>query len=399
MTRHTTRILSQTHRVIQAETLDRLTAEAMAAEAETDKHVNQSNMKIKLLLLLALAAALQLSAQTNKPSFIKGAMEIKFNTRVKKDASGIPAKGVTDDYRVDLNVSDSAVFKGSIAFTPHIEGGILGGAQPAALNYAVECDVVNPANPAQTRNVGRLYGVVPIEGNGLYKFNDGSLKIAVHAMNRAQGFESKFKGTAAGRPLVRQEGWLDRLKKEAMNITKTVNGKAVRLVVSKYDKMTYTGHTLGAGPVQVYGEAIVNGEMIYDYGRTAWYFNNVTISYSGSEGTTLMDKLTGNIRWVESPQRKSNGEGEYQFDVRVNEPPPNESAAFAGPSDESAFFQVDDSVSALTGTMKYKDVMSGEIVTGSSVQVDLRGGRLTRQQTMNLAKLILLSAIVPLNAE
>lgn len=349
-------------------------------------------MKPQILTIVFIALAMQATAQTNKPNFIKGAMEIKFNARTQKDKVG-----VSDNYRIDLNVSDSAVFKGNITFTPYIAG-TFSVTQPASLNYLVECDVVNPANPSQTKNVGRIYGLVPIDPNGTYKFNEGNLKIGVYAIGRAQGFESKFTGLAAGRPLINQQGFLEKLKKEAMNITRSVNGKTVSLVVSKYDKMRYSGHTLGAGPVQVYPESVVNGEMIYDYARLAWYFNNVTIAYL-VDGRTLTDKLTGNIRWIESPQRKTNGEGEYQFDVRVNEPPPSESAVFAGASDEAAFFQTDESIAALTGTMKYKDTMAGETVSASAVTIDLKAAKLTRQQTMNLAKLILLSAIVPLNAE
>lgn len=355
-------------------------------------------MKTKIQIALLALMALQATAETNKSTFIKGDMDIRFNTRQLKD--GKPTKGVVDNYRLNLNVSDSALFKGNIAFTPYISGtfGTFGVAQAASLNYLIECDVVNPANPSQTKNVGRLYGVVPIDANGTYWFNDGTLRIGVYTTGRAQGFESKFTGVAAGRPLVKSTGFFDSLKKEAMNISKQIKGKTVTIIVKKYDKMTFTSHVLGAGPVQVYPESTVNGEMVYDYARLAWYFNNVTVSYL-VDGRQLTDKLGGNIRWVESPQRKSNGEGEYQFDVRVNDPPPNESTVFAGASDESAFFQTDDSVAALTGAMKYKDMMSGDTVTGSVVAINLQGNKLTRQQTMNLAKLILLSCIVPLNSE
>jgi len=168
--------------------------------------------------------------------------------------------------------------------------------------------------------------------------------------------------------------------------------------VSKYDKMEYQQHVLAAGPVQIYPEVTVNGSLIYDYGRSAWYFQNVTVSYT-VEGRQMSDKLTGNIRWVESANRKSTGEGEYQFDVHVNEPLPNEAAVFAAPSDESAFFATDDAVSALVGTMKYKDTMRGDDAIASDVAIDLTGNKLTKQEAMCLCKLLIFSTIVPMNSE
>lgn len=344
-------------------------------------------------LIALLSLAITATAQTNlKPTFVKGTMDIRYNTRTAAE----PTKGVTDIYALDLNVSDSAKFKGTIAFTPYLAS-FLGAAQPASLNYNIECDVVNPANPAQTKNAGRLYGIVPITPEGVYEFGKGSLRVGVHATGRVQEFESKFTGAAAGRPLVKKAGWLDQLK-SSMNISKTVGGKTVTIIVKKYDKMLFTQHVLGDGPVPVYGTTTVNGEMIYDYARLAWYFNNVTITYKSGDQAKI-DTITGSIRWVESPNRKADGMGEYQFDVRVNEPPPSEASAFPAATDEAAFFATDDTVAGITGTMKYRDTMRGETVTASAVAVDLKGNRLAKQQTMNLTKLILLSSVVPLNAE
>ncbi len=356
-------------------------------------------MKLKLATLIVIATS-SLFAQTNKPSFVRGTIDIKYNTRILSDSNGKPNKGIPDIYKLNVNISDSAIFRGTISHFPLLMGGLVVNSvqQPSSLNYDMECDVVNPNNPAQTRNVGRVYGLVPIDVNGVYRFNDGTLKVGVYQIGTARGFESKFTGLAAGKPIIKKEGFFDKLKKEALNISKQVNGKTVTVIVKKYDKMTFQSHTFAAGPVQIYGEATVNGEMIYDYDRYAWYFQNVGISYV-VDGKQMVDKLTGNIRWVESPNRKSNGEGEYQFDIRVNEPPPSESAIFAGASDESAFFQTDNTIPALTGAMKYKDSMQNQNVTASMVQIDLVGNKLSKQQVMNLAKLLILSSIVPINAE
>jgi hypothetical protein len=163
--------------------------------------------------------------------------------------------------------------------------------------------------------------------------------------------------------------------------------------------MTFNQYTLAAGPVQSYQPVLVNGEMLYDYDKFTWFFNNVTVQYAVS-GNIKIDRLSGNIRWVESPQRKTNGEGEYQFDLRVNEPPPNEATAFTTQtSDENAFFESDNSIPALVGTMKYKDTLRGEDTMASTVTIDLVGNNLTKQQTMVLCKLIIFSTVVPMNAD
>ena len=204
-------------------------------------------------------------------------------------------------------------------------------------------------------------------------------------MGMAQGFETKFTGTAAGKPLIKSSPSI------GTQISRLVNGKTVNLAVKKYDKMVFTDHKFGGGPVQRYPECIVNGSMIYDYERSVWYFKDVQMSYV-TNGVPRVDRLTGNIRWIES-------QNEYQFDVRLNEPPPGEASVFAGAQDESSFFQTDDTLSALVGTMKYKDTKSGERTATSQVIINLTGNKLSQVQTMNLAKLILISSIVPINSD
>lgn len=341
-------------------------------------------MKYRLALLLALAPTAW--AQTNV--FVTGSMDIKYNSRLT------PVKGATDVYGLNINVCNSAVFRGAITFTPFIDGTV-GITQNAQLGYDLATDVVNPANPSQTRNIGRLYGVVPISPDGLYNFNTGSLKFGIVGIGQGQGFESAFKGTAQGRPL-KKKGFFDNLKSEALSLTRTVNGKTVKLSVTKYDRMTFNSVVLAQGPVQVYPESTVQGEMVYDYSRYAWHFNGLTITYYVN-GKPQQDRITGNIRWQESPKRSLNGEGWYEWDMRFNEPPPNEAAAFSV-ADEASFFTTDNTIPALTGVMKYKDTLQQGTVTGSAVQVQLVGNQISRVQAMNAFKVILLS-VVPINAE
>ncbi len=356
------------------------------------------NINKVMTVLFAIGLGIQATVAQTNPTFVKGTLEIRYNTRTQVDSGGKPNRGATDSYKLNVNVCNSALFYGTVTHLPLLTGGTFSSGQNSQLTYDMQCDVVNPANPAQTKNVGRVYGAVPIDTAGVYRFGAGTLKIGVLGLGTSTGFESKFQGNAAGKPVARQSGWFEKMKKEVISLKKTVNGKVVAINVSKYDKMSFQSLVLARGPVPFYGEATVNGDMIYDYNRYSWYFQNITVSYY-ENNQQKADRLTGNIRWVESPNRKSTGEGEYQFDIRINEPTPNEASVFAGPTDESAFFQTDTSISSLTGTMKYKDTMSGESVTASMVNIDLQGNKLTKQQAMYLCKLIILSSIVPINAE
>jgi hypothetical protein len=356
--------------------------------------MNNVKSAVSITLLLAAWAA---GAQTNPPTFIKGSMDIKYNSR----AGDTPAKGVKDVYTLSVNMANSALFHGTITDTPQIVEGIFSKSvtQPRKLDYDIACDVVNPSNTTQTRNVGRLFGAVQIASDGTYHYDTGSLTVDVLPMGSAGGFTSKFGGLAVGKPLGRPANWLDNLKRDTINITRSVNGKTTTVALKKYDKMEFRQFVLAAGPVQIYQPVTLNGEMLYDYDKNCWFFNNITAQYADS-GVVKIDRLTGTIRWIESPQRKSNGQGEYQFDVRVNEPPVSATAAFeTKESDESAFFQTDTTVPAMTGTMKYKDTLRGETTVASSVLIDLVGNNLTKQQAMVLCKVIIFSSVVPMNSD
>jgi hypothetical protein len=350
---------------------------------------------MKKTILLFLASISIASAQTNEfpPTFVKGSMDIHFATKTDRNGD-VPREGVMDRYNLSLNVCDSVLFKGQITVLPYIPGVI--SPQQGSVNFDVGCDVINPKNTSQTRNVGKMFGNVPVDQNNVYHFETGTARISVFSVGVAKGFESKFSGSTFGKP-PQTKGLVARVQ-EAMSVSKTVNGKAVTLSVSKYDKMEFKNHVLAAGPVAIYPEVTLNGLVVYDYARSAWYFKNVTAEYA-VDGRKYSDRLTGNIRWTEAPDRKTSGLGQYDFDIRVNEPPANEAAAFQNTQDESAFFQTDNSMSSLSGTMKYKDTLSGDDTTASAVQIDLTGNRLTKQQAMYLCKMLVASMIVPLNSD
>ncbi len=335
-------------------------------------------MKKLLSILIACLFALNIAAQVPDQTFIKGSVLIKFDSRLKSGAENI-----TDKYTLDLNVSNSALFKGIIEHRPFIKNTISAN-QPAQLVYNLETSIVNPKNPAQTKNVGQIIGVVPIDENNLYNFGGGSAKINVFGVGQARGFESKFNGMAQGKPPVKSG--FAALKQDAL---KLVNSKNAAITVTKYDKMEFQNIVLAAGPVGTYTEVVVSGVFLYDYTRSAWYFTNFTVSYT-ADGKRIQDSITGDIRWAK---------GAYEFSVKVNEPLPSESAVFSAVADEAAFFASDDETPSLTGKCVYKDSESGGKVVASNVTVDLVGNKLTKNQTMVLAKLLFLVAVVPFNAE
>lgn len=345
-------------------------------------------MKTKVMLIgIVSMFASGLFAQTQEPTFIKGTVEIKYNTRTNLDGDK-PKEGVSDKYTLNLNMSNSALFRGTIDVFPTLSG-ITGVYQKGLVVYNLDCDVVNPKNPAQTKNVGKLVGNVPVDENNVYRFQEGNLKINVFPMGAAQGFEGKYGGLAYGKPPAKSS-WLNKAKEVV-----TLSSSKGSISITKYDKMQFENHELVPGPVQYYTPVRINGEMLYDYNRSAWFLRNIAAVYT--QGTQVVnDSISGNIRWVSSAVK---GEGEYQFDVRVNEPPATEMSAFAGPADESAFFDNDVKIPSLVGTMKYKDSVAKDTVVSSVVTVELNGNQLSRQQVMYLLKLLFLTSVVPLNAE
>jgi hypothetical protein len=353
-------------------------------------------MKLKSLILaaaLTLACAFGATAQTtNLPVLpVKGTIDIKYNSR---NTPGV--KGVKDVYTIDVTVAGSAKFNGTITDTPQLIEGWVNKTvtQARSLYYDINCDLINPKNPSQVRNVGRLYGKVGIDPDGTYRYDNGNLVVDILPIGNGAQLSSRFGGTALGKPLSRPANWMDTLKCSTVNITRNINGKTTTIALKKYDKMDFRNHIIGAGPIVAYQPVTVNGEMLYDYDKNCWFFNNITLQYA-ENNLVKIDRLTGTIRW----DKKTS---EYAFDVRVNEPPPSSNAAFdttSAGADEAAFFETDTTIPALVGTMKYKDTTKGDVTLNSLVTIDLAGHNITKQQVMALTKTILFSAVVPMNAD
>ena len=374
--------------------------------------------KLILIAALTLSSVVVLAQTTNTtvPTFITGHMDIKYDTQVP----AVPQPGDKDTYELNINFCDKDLFHGTITDLPLLTAskwGGLGGSQVVqkrSLNYDIACDIINPKNHAQTKNIGSILGRVNIAETGEYHYDIGTLKFTTIASGQGLGLDRRFDGVAYGKPLVRPANWLETMQREAVSITRNVNGKTMTQVLTKYDVMDFRNVVIAAGPVAAYGDTTVNGKMLYDYEKKTWFFKDITIQYP-IDSNIKIDRISGDIRWMPDAHRATSGQGEYDFDIRVNEPLPSEATAFSAPAggdDENAFFQTDPSVCALNGTMTYKDTFksgtvnpksdpTGENATTlmSSVDIKLNGNNLTKQQAMILCKMIIFTAVVPMNSD
>lgn len=374
----------------------------MLEQKQTKRRFKRPEKEEKMKKMMILCAiALTVVGAYAQSNTVSGKMDIDFQTRVQTDDNGGPLPGVKNIYNYDIMVTDLFHFQGKVEELPGIySAGIGAEKQAAQVDYNVSISLVNPANRSQKKSIGKLLGGVPIDKKGVYQYGRGTFRISIDPSGSATAFESKFSGTTVGKP-PKTGSLIERVKKQALTLTKQVKGKTVKIVVTEYDKMVYNDLILPAGPTtKSCPETRVNGEMLFDYERSAWYFNGVTLNYRGVDGKDIQDKLSGYIKWIEDPQRKSNGQAEYQFDVRVNEPVKKEEVVlFQGGDDEAAFFSVDNTLAALTGTAKYKDQLKDGIPTKSAIDLNLVGNNLTKQQIVALTKLIWFVNVVPMSSE
>ncbi|MGD9689314.1 MAG: hypothetical protein AB7K52_08110 [Phycisphaerales bacterium] len=359
--------------------------------------------------LLGPAPALAQSSTEpmNKDDVISGTMEIQFTTRTNKDSSGdfvagSPAVGAKDTYTFKIAAVDTLEFQGKITRQPNIFTKIIGRKkQSAQLWYDASLIVRNPSDLKQSKTVGKWVGTVPIdEGSGKYdlaggKAQDSALRIDVDAIGRSAAFKDYFSGYLVGKA-EKKENLLEQTYK------RVIGGKTVEVKILKSDPMRFEALTLAKGPVETYPRTTVNGTLNYDYETGNYFADNITFSYN-LNGKDYTDVLTGTIKWVEDPNRKTNGKGHYEFNLRFNEEKNKaaggEGAAFAAMSDEEAFFAVDNSVPTLTGKIVYVDTMGAdELPTASKVTYNLNANKLTKVQVVNFFKLWLI-AVGPTNDE
>ena len=338
-------------------------------------------------------------------NFIAGTMNIDFGTRRNLDSSGklvegSPAEGSQDVYQVNLNVAKTTEYNGKIIRKPRLVSKMLGREiQAAELQYDISLGVRNPKDLSQQKTVGKWVGRVGIDQNGVYDFGAGDanasqLRMAIDAVGKAQAFIGPFGGKIFGKG-GEKKGVLE---SKISEYTRIVKGQTVKVTAKRTDPLRFSNLILGEGPAQVYTRTTVNGNLDYDYDTGNWYTNGIRFHYL-LNGTEYDDVVTGSIKWVEDANRSTNGKGQYEFNLRFNEdknrPASDESAAFAGSSSqaEEAFFEVDNSVPSMTGTISFVDTMSpagkGDepAVYSSKVSYNLNANKLSKQQAVNLFKL------------
>lgn len=339
---------------------------------------------------------------------IAGTMNIDFDTRTKLDTSGdlkegSAAIGAKDKYTFQINVAKTTEFAGYITRQPKLYSKVLQRTkQDAQLFYSIDLAVLNPKDLKQKRNVGKWTGTLTADPTtGVYDLSGGgksesALRIAINPVGKAPAFNDMFAGKLVGKAD----------KKDNLvtsNYKRLVGNKEVTIVVKKSDPMKFENLTLAKGPAEIYPRTVVNGRLDYDYETGNYFADNIRFKYT-IDGVDYEDILTGTIKWVEDPDRATNGKGYYDFNLRFNEEKnksaSGESAAFEKMSDEDAFFAVDNSIPCLTGRISYVDVIpsGGEAPTSSKVTYALNANKLTKQQVMNFFKLWTI-AVGPTNDE
>lgn len=363
-----------------------------------------------LLGAVMLMPATALAQETiTEDDVIAGTMDIDFGTRKNLDTSGklkdgSPALGAKDVYHLDVRVAKTTQFTGEITRQPNLVSKLIQKrAQDAEIRYALDLAVLNPKDMKQKRVVGKWVGTLPIDpATGAYALDGGAskespLRFSIDTVGKASGFESKFRGRLMGKA-DKKEGLA------SYTYNRLVGDKKVTFVVKRSDPMRFENVVLAKGPSENYPECSVNGRLDYDYETGNWITDGIKLRYT-VDGKEMEDTITGTIKWVEDADRKSNGKGYYDFNLRFNEEKNKggggggEAAAFDKLSAEDAFFAVDNTVPCLTGRISYQDTYgTGETVIDSKVTYALHANKLTKQQIVNFFKLWLV-AVGPTNDE
>lgn len=364
-------------------------------------------LAVAAFMMVASVAPAQLE-QVTEQNIITGTMDIVFNTRTEKDRTGellpnSPARGAQDVYTFNMRVATTTEFAGTIRRQPNLYSSLLRTRQQnAQLEFDINVSVLNPRNLEQKRQVGKWVGLVPINTeDGSFNLAGGReferpLRMAIDTVGAAQGFTDNFSGRLVGKAENKET-------LSAYTYRRLVGGRAVEVVVSHSDPMQFTRVTLAKGPAEIYPTSTVNGRLDYDYETGNWYTDGLVFNYTVN-GVAYTDRVTGSIKWIEDPDRATNGRGYYDFNLRFNEDAnraaSTEADMFGSMSDEEAFFFVDDSIPTLTGRVSYVDsfIPGTDTPASSRVTYELHANKLTKQQVVNFFKLWML-AVGPVNDE
>jgi hypothetical protein len=335
---------------------------------------------------------------------IKGTVDMTFNTRTQSGTEeGAPKKGVKDIYQVALTINGNRQLTGQISRQPRIKQMMIRTIQQP--QYDFNLNLVAMITGSAPRTIGKWIGVMPVdEKSGAFVLDGaGDQQRAMRVtVDVGTPLNDQFGGRFYGKPD-------DKTKLTTESFKRMWNGKEVEY---KYqaDPMRFDGLVLAEGPDKGrYTRCTVNGSLDYDRGTGNYFAKNLRMNYT-YEGKDLVDNITGTIKWIEDPQRASNGKGKYEFNLRFNEdknakPIPEDQMTTI--KDEDAIFAVAKGVPSITGTIEYVDSFSGSVLkdpdgkplpTMSKATYNLQATDLTKQQTMNFAKLWLI-AVGPTNDE
>jgi hypothetical protein len=331
-------------------------------------------------------------------------MNMTFNTRTASGTEeGAPKRGIKDVYQVNLTINGNRQLTGQISRQPRIKQLRVRTIQQP--QYDFDLNWVAISTQGEKRTMGKWLGVMPIdEKTGAFALDGGgdqqrAMRISIDV---GQALNDQFGGRFYGKPE-------DKSKLSTESFKRMWNGKEVEY---KYqaDPLRFDGLILAEGPDKArYTRTTVTGSLDYDRGTGNYFAKNLKMNYS-FDGKEFSDTISGTIKWVEDPQRASNGKGRYEFNLRFNEekfakPLPEDQATKI--ADEDAIFAVAKGVPSITGTIEYTDSFSGSVLkdpdgkplpTTSKAVYNLHASDLTKQQVMNFAKLWTI-AVGPTNDE
>jgi hypothetical protein len=347
------------------------------------------------ILSLALAAGLIATTvvaaepPVTQENFIKGSLAINWGTRLPQNRDGdYPKIDITDNFAYDVTVG-TTFYKGVVQCKPYIFSKHLGRVlQVGDCKYDVNVGVINPANPAQTKTVGKVVGNYAIDQNGQVNLADTPVRMEVQTIGQAKGFISKYSGMFSGKP-AKAETTISKIRAEAVKksatVTRMIGEKSITVNLNNVDPVTFQNTGLPSGPSGNYPETTVNGQMIYSYETDNW-FPQLTLTQGD-----VKDVYSGGIKYVE----ENKGVARYELNVILNEGKggsTSEASAFADAKGEDAFFASDPSLSLINGVIGFRTSVGGanELPAKTDITFNIGLQKVTAQQAQSFWKLLML---------
>jgi|GEM_PF-480745 len=320
------------------------------------------------------------SAKVVEVREIDGKVSIEFNSRIAALRGGdLAATTSVDRYTVDLQASNSLQVRGNIFRDPRIISSILGREQ-RPLTYRFDLNLSEKLPSAESASSIPWSGSFMVSRSGEYQFTKSFLLGAGKPV--------------FGRVIGRAEQQSSALKNRLREYTRILPNRSVKVVAKEVDPIRLDNLSLPGGPGN-YPPLRIVGSFDFDYETGNWYAAPLTFNYTEA-GVTRTDTITGSIKWIEDPNRATNGRGYYEFNLRLNEAAAQgvgaEDEFFQSKklSDEEAFFAIDNSLPGIFGEVQYQDSFdnSGEkpTVIQSEVLYRLKAHGFSATQLANFLK-------------